>query len=97
MIRGILPCPLSGKSKVKDLTINEAREKIEKSLSVYLNNISVMFVLSAIRLPYSVKLPIPGQHSFFDEKVTVFQALGFAGGTSTYGDLTECYTGEGKG
>jgi len=31
----------------------------------------------------------PGQHSFYDEKVSLFQAIGFAGGSSDYGDLTK--------
>ncbi len=35
-----------------------------------------------------MKWPIPVQHAFYDEKVTIFQALGFAGGASGYGDLS---------
>jgi polysaccharide export outer membrane protein len=31
---------------------------------------------------------LPGQHAFYDEKVTVFQAIGFAGGASGFGDLS---------
>jgi polysaccharide biosynthesis/export protein len=86
--KGDISMPFIGQINVKDMTINEAREKIEKSLGVYLNNIStiVRFVSNKVTILGEVNLP--GQHSFFDEKVTVFQAIGFAGGTSGFGDLS---------
>jgi polysaccharide export outer membrane protein len=86
--KGEISMPFIGSIFVKDLTINQAREKIEESLAKYLNNVSliVRFVSNKITLLGEVNRP--GQHPFFDEKVTVFQALGFAGGTSGFGDLT---------
>ena len=87
-IREISACPLSGKLMLKNLTINEAREKVEKSLGVYLNNISVIVRFVSNKVTVLGEVANPGQHSFYDEKVTVFQALGFAGGSSAYGDLS---------
>jgi polysaccharide biosynthesis/export protein len=86
--KGNVSMPFVGEINVKDLTINEARVKIEKSLSVYLNNISVLVRFVSNKVTVLGEVSVPGQHTFFDEKVSVFQALGFAGGTSTYGDLT---------
>jgi polysaccharide biosynthesis/export protein len=85
---GDITVPFIGTINVKDITINEARNKITKSLSVYLNNISVMVRFVSNKVTVLGEVNSPGQHSFFDEKVTVFQALGFAGGTSGYGDLS---------
>ncbi|MBN1144792.1 MAG: polysaccharide biosynthesis/export family protein [Bacteroidales bacterium] len=86
--RGDITVPFIGNINVKDLTINHAREKIEKSLQVYLNNISVMVRFVSNKVTLLGEVNRPGQHSFFDEKVTVFQAIGFAGGTSGFGDLS---------
>jgi polysaccharide export outer membrane protein len=85
---GDITVPFIGQIKVKDLTINQARDKITTSLMVYLNNISVIVRFVSNKVTVLGEVNNPGQHPFFDEKVTVFQALGFAGGTSGMGDLT---------
>lgn len=86
--KGNISMPFIGEILLKDLTINEAREKIEKSLGVYLNNVSIIVRFVSNKVTVLGEVRIPGLHSFFDEKVSVFQALGFAGGTSDYGDLS---------
>lgn len=86
--KGDIIMPFVGEINVKDLTINEARVKVEKSLGVYLNNISLIVRFVSNKVTILGEVASPGQHSFYDEKVTVFQALGFAGGTSAYGDLS---------
>lgn len=85
---GDISLPFIGNINVKNLTINEAREKIEKSLSVYLNSISVVVRFVSNKITLLGELNQPGQHAFFDEKVTIFQAIGFAGGASDYADLS---------
>lgn len=85
---GDISMPFVGIIRVKDLTINQAREKVEKSLSVYLNNISVIVRFVSNKVTVLGEVANPGQHAFYDEKVTVFQALGFAGGASGFGDLS---------
>lgn len=85
---GDISMPFIGMINVKDLTINEARTKIEKSLSVYLNNISVIVRFVSNKITVLGEVNRPGQHAFFDEKVTVFQAIGFASGTTGFGDLS---------
>jgi len=80
--------PFIGEINVKDLTINQARVKVEKSLAVILNNTSVIVRFVSNKVTILGEVGNPGQHSFYDEKVTVFQALGFAGGASDYGDLS---------
>jgi polysaccharide export outer membrane protein len=86
--KGDVILPFIGEISVKELTINEARQKIEKAMSAYLNNISVIVRFVSNKITVLGEVTAPGQHPFYDEKVSVFQALGFAGGTSGYGDLT---------
>jgi polysaccharide biosynthesis/export protein len=86
--QGNISMPFIGLISVKDLTINEAKEKVEKMLSVYLNNISIIVRFVSNKVTILGEVALPGQHSFYDEKVSVFQALGFAGGSSGYGDLS---------
>ncbi len=86
---GNISMPFIGEINVKGLTINEARERVEKSLGVYLNNISVIVRFVSNKVTVLGEVNNPGQHPFYDEKVTVFQAIGFAGGTSGFGDLSQ--------
>jgi polysaccharide export outer membrane protein len=86
--KGEITLPFIGVINVKDLTINQAREKIEKAMGVYLNNISVIVRFVSNKVTVLGEVFRPGQHDFYDEKITVFQAIGFAGGSSGYGDLS---------
>jgi len=86
--KGDIILPFIGEINVKNLTINQARIEVEKSLGVYLNNISVIVRFVSNKVTVLGEVARPGQHSFYDEKVTVFQAVGFAGGTSAFGDLS---------
>lgn len=86
---GKISMPFIGSIDVKNLTIGQAKEKIEKSLAVYLNNISVIVRFVSNKVTVLGEVTNPGLHPFFDEKVTVFQAIGFAGGTTGYGDLSK--------
>jgi polysaccharide biosynthesis/export protein len=86
--KGFITLPFIGEIAVKDMTINQARGKIEKSLSNYLNNVSIIVRFVSNKVTIIGEVTNPGQYAFFDEKITVFQALGFAGGSSGFGDLS---------
>jgi polysaccharide export outer membrane protein len=86
--KGTITLPFMGSVLVKDLTINQAKERIEKSLAAYLNNISVVVRYVSNKITILGEVNQPGQFAFYDEKITAFQALGFANGTNTYADLT---------
>jgi polysaccharide export outer membrane protein len=53
-----------------------------------LNNISVIVRFVSNKVTVIGEVTRPGQYPFYDEKISVFQALGFGGGASGYGDLT---------
>lgn len=80
--------PFIGTVNVKDLTINEAKDKIEKSLSRYLNNVSVRLRFVSNKITLLGEVNAPGHYSFYDEKINIFQAIGFANGISPYGNKT---------
>ena len=85
---GNVALPFIGSVMVKDLTINQAKDKIEKSLANFLNNVSVIVRFVSNKITVLGEVNQPGQFAFYDEKVTTFQALGFANGTNTFADLT---------
>jgi polysaccharide biosynthesis/export protein len=86
--KGNISLPFIGDVYVKDLTLNQAREKIEAALGNRLNYISVIVRFVSNKVTVLGEVQMPGQHAFFDEKISVFQALGYAGGSSDYGNLS---------
>ena len=86
---GSIFVPFIGRILVRDLTIDEAQKKLETELNKYLTNISlrVRFVSNKITVVGEVNRP--GNYTFYDEKITVFQALGLAGDIANYGDKTK--------
>ena len=86
--KGSINLPFIGIVEVKGLTINQAKDKVEKALAKGLNDVSVIVRFVSNKVTLLGEVNQPGQYSFYDEKVTIFQALGFANGSTTYGDLT---------
>jgi polysaccharide export outer membrane protein len=84
--KGNITLPFIGSVPVKDLTINQAKVIIEKSLANFLNNVSVVVRYVSNKITILGEVNTPGQFAFYDEKVTAFQAL--ANGTNTFADLT---------
>ena len=78
--------PFVGKIKVNDLTLEEAAEKVQASLSQYLLNTAVRVRFINNRVTILGAVFKEGDYSFSVDKISVFQALGMAGGINPYGD-----------
>lgn len=85
---GYINFPFVGEIYVKDLTLNEAQEKIETEVSQYLSNISIIvkFVNNTVAVLGEVRRP--GEYPFYKDQITIFQALSFANGFADFGDKT---------
>jgi polysaccharide biosynthesis/export protein len=87
--QGFINFPFIGNILLKDLTIEEARDKLENKLNKYLTDISIRVRFVGNKITVIGEVKYPGNYTFFDEKITVFQALGLAGDIFTYGDKTK--------
>jgi polysaccharide biosynthesis/export protein len=87
--KGNISFPFIGNIHVMDLTIEEAQKKLESELNKYLTNISVRVRFVGNKITVLGEVRQPGNHSFYDEKITVFQALGLAGDIADWGDKTK--------
>ena len=86
--KGFISFPFIGNIAVKDLTIEEAQVKLEKELNKYLTNISLRVRFVGNKITVVGEVNRPGNYTFYDEKITVFQALGLAGDIANYGNKT---------
>lgn len=87
--RGAIDFPFIGDIFLVDLTLSEAKAKVESELSQYLSNtaITMKFVNSNITVLGEVRNQ--GEFPFFKEQINIFQALGYAGGITDYGDKSK--------
>jgi polysaccharide biosynthesis/export protein len=87
--QGYITFPFIGNILVKDLTLEDARISLEKELNKYLTNVSIRIRFVANKITVVGEVNHPGNYTFYDEKITVFQALGLAGDVANYGDKTK--------
>ncbi|MBN1950883.1 MAG: polysaccharide biosynthesis/export family protein [Bacteroidales bacterium] len=87
--KGYIHFPFVGKLPVRDLTIDEARQKLETELNKYLSNVSIRLRFVGNTITVVGEVNRPGNYTFYDEKITVFQALGLASDIASWGDKTE--------
>jgi polysaccharide export outer membrane protein len=87
--RGAIDFPFIGDIFLSGLTLTEAKVKVESELSQYLSNtaITMKFVNSNITVLGEVRNQ--GEFPFFKEQINIFQALGYAGGITDYGDKSK--------
>jgi polysaccharide export outer membrane protein len=86
---GFLFVPVIGKIPVEEKTISEISELIKDSLNNILNqpDVSVKLVNRYVSVLGEVRNP--GHYVFSQEKFTVFDALGFAGDITEYGNRSQ--------
>lgn len=87
--KGFIAFPFIGKILVKDLTIDEAQKKLEQELNRYLTDVSLRVRFVGNKITVLGEVYHPGNYTFYDEKITVFQAMGLAGDISNWGDKTK--------
>jgi len=83
---GAIRFPLVGNIRVRGLSLEEAASVIEKSLIGIITRpiVTVHFVNNTVTVLGEVNAP--GRYDFNDQKINIFQALGYAGDIAYYGN-----------
>lgn len=83
---GNITYPQLGVITVKDKTVAEIREIMQKRVDVYLENASVFVKLVNRNITVLGEVKNPGQKTMVKNQLTIFEALGAAGDISDYGN-----------
>ena len=84
---GNIELPYVGKVSVINLTIDEAKIKIEQKISEQLINPVVIVKLSNIEFTILGEVENPGRYPIYKENLTIFEAIASAGDITDYGNL----------
>lgn len=86
---GYIDYPFVGKMYVEGYNLSQAKRKLEKEISQYLPNTSIQLKYAGNYITVLGEVKNPGNHLFLKEKISIFEALGYAGGVNNYGNKEE--------
>lgn len=83
---GNINFPFVGNINVASLTTSQAAEKIQKALSDYVTNTSIIVKYVDNQISILGEVNRQGLYSFSQDKLNIYEALGLGGGLTRYGD-----------
>lgn len=83
---GNINFPFVGKINVESLTTAQAADKIQKALSDYVSNTSIIVKYVDNQVTVMGEVQRQGVYSFSQDKLSIYEALGLGGGLTRYGD-----------
>ncbi len=83
---GNINFPFVGKINVVDLTTADAADKIQKALSDYVPQTSIIVKYVDNQVTVMGEVQRQGVYSFTQDKLNIYEALGLGGGITRYGD-----------
>jgi polysaccharide export outer membrane protein len=83
---GNINFPFVGKINVQNLTTAEAAERIQKALSDYVPQTSIIVKYVDNQVTVMGEVQRQGVFSFSQDKLNIYEALGLGGGITRYGD-----------
>lgn len=86
---GHISFPFVGEIYVEGYSISEARVKLEEEIEDYLPNTSIKLRYAGNYITVLGEVYNPGNHLFFKERISIFEALGHAGGIRDFGNKQE--------
>ena len=84
--KGYIKVPYISRTEVAGKTLHEAEQEIERELAQYILDPVVTIRLVNIRVTVLGEVNRPGIFAYNNREINVFQALGYAGDISTYGN-----------
>ncbi|MFH0893102.1 MAG: polysaccharide biosynthesis/export family protein [Bacteroidota bacterium] len=83
---GFINIPVIGQIFIKDNTILEIQKKIQLALDTYITQGTAIVRLANFNISVLGEVNKPGSFTVYDDKITIFQALGLAGDMTVYGN-----------
>ena len=86
---GCIEMPLTGKIELKNLTIDEARTKLQTELGKYVNQTTIIVKLSNFNLTVLGEVTRPGMYKVYQSQINLFEAVSMAGNMTNFAKNSE--------
>ena len=86
---GRIELPLVGKIELKNMTIDQAKDLIQKELDKYINQTTVIVKLSNFNLTLLGEVTRPGNYKIYQTQINLFEAVAMAGNMTNFAKKDE--------
>ena len=81
---GFIDFPLTGLVEVKNLTVEEAKDRLQNELGKYVKETSLMVKLSNFDLTIIGEVTRPGKYKIYQSEISILEALSLAGNITSF-------------
>ena len=81
---GFIELPLAGRIEVKNLTVDEARNKMQSALDQFVNQTTLIVKLANFNLTVLGEVGKPGMYKVYQSQINLFEAISMAGNLSNF-------------
>ena len=86
---GCIEMPLTGKIQLKNLTVDEARARLQNELDKYVNQTTLIVKLSNFNLTVLGEVTRPGMYKIYQSQINLFEAISMAGNMTNFAKNNE--------
>ena len=81
---GYVEMPLVGKIEVKNLTVDEAKDKLQTAINTYINGSMLVVKLASFNLTLLGEVSRPGMYKVYQSQINLFEAVALAGNMTNF-------------
>ena len=86
---GCIEMPLTGKIELKNLTVDEAKARLQVELDKYVNQTTLIVKLSNFNLTVLGEVTRPGMYKVYQSQINLFEAISMAGNMTNFAKNSE--------
>lgn len=81
---GCIEVPLAGKIELQNLTVDEAKDRLQTALDKYINQTTIIVKLSNFNLTVLGEVNHPGMYKVYQSQINLFEAISLAGNMTQF-------------
>ena len=81
---GCIELPLTGKINLKNMTVDQAKEKMQTEINKFVNQTTLIVKLSNFNLTVLGEVTRPGMYKVYQSQINLFEALALAGNMTNF-------------
>ena len=81
---GYIEMPLTGKINLKNMTVDQAKEKLQEEVSKFVNQTTLIVKLSNFNLTVLGEVSKPGMYKVYQSQINLFEAIALAGNMTNF-------------
>ena len=86
---GCIELPVVGKIELRNLTVDEAKERLQTELDKYINQTTIIVKLSNFNLTILGEVNRPGMYKVYQSQINLFEAVSMAGNMTNFAKNNE--------